>query len=203
MSASSFPDIAVGVLASGLRLFSMTPQPTPLPSPTMPSSSLSEKLLRDTLLRDERERHQRLSSSPARPIPKRRHSYIQTSSFVVPIKDRTAISSTRSPSPSSSLFSLGKELERDGGNSPVRRMLFDDGDEQILRDKLERALTIAESDAGSSQIMMRRKYANDVRDEQGGLPWKSGRQSIENESGSVCSPLFILLLIFMNHECFR
>lgn len=184
MSASNFPDLAVGVL----RLFSLTPHPTPLPSPTMPSSSLSEKLLRDTLLRDERERQQRLSSSPARPIPKRRHSYVHTSSGFVPTKEdygfRTARSSPRSPSPSS-LFSLGKELENDGGNSPVGRRLFDDEEEEhVLRGNLERALTITESDAGSSRIMMRRKNENDFRGEQGGLSWK---RDVGNEIGSMKS----------------
>jgi hypothetical protein len=109
MSASSFPDLAVEVLVSGLRLFSMTPHPTPLSSPTMPSSSRSEKLLRDALLRDERERQQLSSLSlPSRPpIHKRRHSHI----------------------PSSSSFSQGTELESD---AEVRRALFYGGDEQAI-----------------------------------------------------------------------
>lgn len=109
MSASSFPDLAVEVLVSGLRLFSMTPHPTPLSSPTMASSSRSEKLLRDALLRDERERQQLSSPSlPTRPpIHRRRHSHI----------------------PSSSSFSQGTELESD---TELRRALFYGGDEQAI-----------------------------------------------------------------------
>lgn len=117
MSTSSFPDLGVGVLTSKFRLLlpsSMTPHPTPLPSPTMPASSRSEKLLRDALLKDERERQQ-LSSPPGITKPlthRRRHSHIPTSSYSATASSskedfargsflfRTAMSNPRSLSPS-------------------------------------------------------------------------------------------------------
>ena len=85
MRTSSFPDLAVGVLVSGLRLFSMTPYTTPS-SPTLPSPSRSEKLLRDALLRDERERRHR-SSPPLRPTHRRRHTLTPTSSYSASTKE--------------------------------------------------------------------------------------------------------------------
>lgn len=82
MSSTSFPDLAVGVLLSGLRLFSMSPHTTPS-SPTMPSPSRSEKLLRDALLRDERERRHRSSPPPpvTRPTHRRRHTHSPSPSY--------------------------------------------------------------------------------------------------------------------------
>jgi len=66
MRNSSFPDLSVGNLVSGLSLSSMTPHRahTTPSSPTVPSPSRSEKLLRDALLRDERERRHMRSSPP-------------------------------------------------------------------------------------------------------------------------------------------
>lgn len=315
MSANGFPDLAVGVLVSGLRLFSMTPHQTPLSSPTMPSSSRSEKLLRDALLRDERER-QHLSSPPLPtrpPTNRRRHSHVPTSShFPHSSEDfargsflfRSAMSNPRSSSPSSSSFSQGNEQERDRESSPIGRTLFY-GDEdainahtyqlqqqqqqsttsyrrlslspntrtrrrsspstspspsplrmkrsqnglgpdthstinpspmsdtnlrrnqslqntthsrygsaypspshgqtdQVLRARLEKALTAGGSDNGDSHIMVRRRDGNEVRDEQGGSPWKRGRQNIRSATGSVCLPIsFVVEHIFMSHVRFR
>ena len=98
MSTSGFPDLAVGVLLSGFRLFSMTPHiPHTTPSsPTMSSPSRSEKLLRDALLRDERERQHR--SSPPLPTTKhthrRRHTLSPTSSYSASTKEDYACSSS-------------------------------------------------------------------------------------------------------------
>ena len=82
MRTASFPDLAVGVLASGYRLFSMASHTTPT-SPTMPSPSRSEKLLRDALLRDERERrHQSSPPLPSKPpTNRRRHTHTPSSSY--------------------------------------------------------------------------------------------------------------------------
>ena len=52
----------------------------------------------------------------------------------------------------------------------------------------------SEHGAGSGHIMMRVRYGNEVRDEQGGWPWKRGRQSIRSGSESVRSPPFFFFL---------
>lgn len=95
MRTSSFPDLAVGILVSGYRLFTMTSHTTPS-SPTIPSPSRSEKLLRDALLRDERER--RYQSSP--PLPskppahRRRHTHTPTSSHSTSTREDHACGSS-------------------------------------------------------------------------------------------------------------
>ena len=140
MSTSSFSELGVGVLTSKFRLLlpsSMSPHSTTHPSPTMPSSSRSEKLLRDALLKDERERHQQLASPPGPtkpPMHRRRHSHIPTSSYSASTSSskediargsflfRTAMSNPRSLSPSS--VSQARELEPDDETAHIRRTLF-------------------------------------------------------------------------------
>ena len=99
-----------------------------------------------------------------------------------------------SPSPSPSRNNATYPL-RQGRGEPLQMSPH----EQILRTRLEK--TLSTSGASDGRIM-RGGDQNEVRDEQGGCPWRRGTQSGGSGSGSVCSTFF-QRRIYMNLLCFR